>query len=390
MDGLKKRWLGEEPTRKRMIVMLGAVAVVFVLIFGYISFGHFMRDRAMRAMANPPQTVSTIVASSQEWQPKLDAIGDVRAVNGADLSSAVAGTVSAIHFESGAEVKAGTLLVELAQADDVAKLQSLKAAAALAKITLERDRKQLQVQAVSRQAVDTAEQNLKSALAQVAAQQATIDYKSVRAPFAGRLGLRQVDLGQYLAPGTTMVTLQSLDPIYIDFSLPQQTVAQLKRGLKVSASVDTYPGKTFDGEIAAINSKVDTDTRNVRVRATFKNPEHLLLPGMFAKVSIFAGRRQRFITLPATAIAFNSYGSTVFLVDDQGKDAKGNEKRTARQVVVTTGMTRGDQVAVLSGVKDGDTVVTAGQIKLRNGVPLIVDNKITPAFDAHPQPASNQ
>lgn len=389
MDALKKKWLGEEPTRKRMIIMIGTVAVVLALIFGYISFGHFMRDRFMRSMANPPQTVSTVVASSQEWQPRLDAIGNVRAVNGSDLSSSVAGTVSAIHFDSGAEVKAGTLLVELSQADDAAKLQSLKAAAALAQITLDRDLKQLKAQAVSQQVVDTDEQNLKSAQAQVAQQQATVDYKSVRAPFDGRLGLRQVDIGQYLAPGTAMVTLQSLDPIYIDFSLPQQAVAQLKRGLKVSASVDTYTGKTFDGEVAAINSKIDTGTRNVQVRGTFKNPEHLLLPGMFAKVNISVGQHQTFVTLPATAIAFNSYGSTVFLVDE-GKDEKGNDKRIARQVVVTTGMTRGDQIAVLSGVKDGDTVVTAGQIKLRNGVPLIIDNKIAPTFDAHPQPSNNQ
>ncbi len=376
--------------RSRMIIMLVAVAVVFGGVFGFISFGHYMRDKFMHSMGFPPQSVSTMVAASQEWQPKLEGVGSLRAVNGADLSSQVAGTVSALHFESGADVKAGTLLVELAQADDVAKLQSLKAAAALAQITLDRDLKQLKVQGVSQQTVDTDEQNLKSAQAQVAQQQATLDYKNVRAPFDGHLGIRQVDLGQYLAPGTTMVTLQSLDPIYVDFYLPQQSLAQLKVGQQVTAFVDTYPGQTFAGEIAAINPKVDTATRNVQIRATLKNPDHLLLPGMYATVDIAAGAPQRYVTLPATAISYNSYGDNVFLVDDKGKDQQGRPKLLARQVVVTTGLTRGDQVAVLSGVKDGDTVVTAGQIKLRNGVPVVIDNKIEPKFDPNPNPAVNQ
>jgi membrane fusion protein (multidrug efflux system) len=373
-----------------MIVMLVAVAVVFGGVFGFISFGHYMRDKFMHSMGFPPQTVATMVAGSQEWQTQLEGVGSLRAVNGADLSSQVAGTVSALHFDSGADVKAGTLLVELAQADDLAKLQSLKATAALAQITLDRDQKQLKAQGVSQQVVDTDEQNLKSAQAQVTEQQATIDYKNVRAPFDGKLGIRQVDLGQYLAPGTTMVTLQSLDPIYVDFFLPQQALDQLKVGQTVSASIDTYPGKTFPGEIAAINPKVDAATRNVQIRAALKNPDHVLLPGMYATVDIATGTPQRFVTLPATAISYNSFGNNVFLVDDKGKDDKGNPKLVARQVVVTTGQTRGDQIAVLSGVKDGDTVVTAGQIKLRNGAPVIVNNQIEPKFDAKPNLTGNQ
>ncbi len=376
--------------RTRMIVMLVAVAVVFGGVFGFISFGHYMRDKFMHSMGFPPQTVATMVAGSQEWQTQLEGVGSLRAVNGADLSSQVAGTVSALHFDSGADVKAGTLLVELAQADDLAKLQSLKATAALAQITLDRDQKQLKAQGVSQQVVDTDEQNLKSAQAQVTEQQATIDYKNVRAPFDGKLGIRQVDLGQYLAPGTTMVTLQSLDPIYVDFFLPQQALDQLKVGQTVSASIDTYPGKTFPGEIAAINPKVDAATRNVQIRAALKNPDHVLLPGMYATVDIATGTPQRFVTLPATAISYNSFGNNVFLVDDKGKDDKGNPKLVARQVVVTTGQTRGDQIAVLSGVKDGDTVVTAGQIKLRNGAPVIVNNQIEPKFDAKPNLTGNQ
>jgi len=373
-----------------MIIMLVAVAVIFGLVFAWITFGHYMRDKFMHSMGIPPQTVSTMVASAQEWQPELNAVGSLRAVNGADLSSQVAGTVSAIHFESGAEVKAGTLLVELAQADDIGKLKSLQAAAALAQITLDRDQRQLKVQGVSQQTVDADLQNLKSAQAQVAEQQANVDYKNIRAPFDGRLGIRQVDVGQYLAAGTTMVTLQSLDPIYVDFYLPQQAVSALKIGLKVKAEVDTFAGRTFDGEITSVNSKIDPATRNVQIRATLKNPEHILLPGMYATVEIATGQPQRYITLPATAITYNSYGSTVFLVDDKGKDADGHPQLVARQVVVTTGLTRGDQVAVLTGVKEGETVVSAGQIKLRTGFPVIVDNTVTPKFDPHPVPAQNQ
>src|SRR5579883_237965 len=375
---------------KRMIVMLVAVAVVFGGIFGFISFGHYMRDKFMHAMGVPPQTVSTMRADTQDWQPKLIAVGSLRAVNGTNLSPQVAGTVSAIHFESGADVKAGTLLIELAQSDDLGKLRSLQATAALDRITLERDQKQLQVHAVSQQVVDTDEQNLKNAQGQVDQQQATLDYKNIRAPFDGRIGVRQVDLGQYLAPGTTIATLQSLDPIYVDFYLPQQALSQLKVGLPVTVSVDAYPDRSFDGEITAINPLVDSSTRNIQIRATLKNPDHLLLPGMYGKVEITTGQAQRYVTLPTTAVAFNSFGDTVFVVDDKGKDDKGNPKLVARQIVVTTGMTRGDQVAVLSGVKQGDIVVTAGQMKLRNGVPVVTNNKIEPKFDANQQPAFNQ
>ncbi len=375
---------------RRMIIMLVAVAVIFGLTFGYITFGHYMRDKFMHSMGIPVQTVSTAVASVQDWQTKLEAVGSLRAVNGADLSSQVAGTVSALHFESGAEVKAGTLLVELASADDVGKLKSLQAAAALAQITLDRDQKQFKAQGVSQQTVDADTQNLKSAQAQVAEQQATVDYKNVKAPFDGKLGIRQVDLGQYLAAGTTMVTLQSLDPIYVDFYLPQQAIAQLQVGQKVSALVDTFPGKTFEGEVTAINPKVDSSTRNVQIRASLKNPDHALLPGMYATVDIQTGAPVKYVTVPATAIAYNSYGSTAFLIDDKGKDENGKPKLTARQVVVTTGMTRGDQVAVLTGIKEGETVVIAGQIKLRNGFPVVIDNTNVPAFDANPKPASNQ
>ena len=371
---------------RRMIIMLFAAALVFGGVFGFIAFGHYMRDKFMHSMGFPPQTVSTVVASTQDWQPQLQGVGSLRAVNGADLSAQVVGTVSAIHFESGADVKAGTLLVELASADDVGKLQALKATAALAQITLDRDQRQLKVQGVSQQTVDADQQNLKNAQAQVVQQQATVDYKNIKAPFDGRLGIRLVDVGQYVAQGTPMVTLQALDPIYVDFFLPQQAIAQLKVGQKVNAKIDAYPGRAFPGEIAAINPKIDSATRNVQIRATLKNGDHALVPGMYATVAIDVGAPEHNVTLPATAIAYNSYGSTVFLVDDKGKTDDGKPNLVARQVFVTTGATRGDQVSIMNGVKEGDTVVIAGQVKLRNGVSVLIDNKIVPKSDANPVP----
>ncbi len=369
-----------------MILMLAAVAVVFGLVFGWVALRNHFIAQFMATRGLPAQSVSTTVAVTDDWQPRLEGVGSLRAVNGADLSAQVAGTVSAIHFESGADVKAGTLLVELAAADDVAKLQSLKATAALGQITLDRDQKQFKVQGVSQQTIDSDAQNLKNALALVAQQQATVDYKMIRAPFDGRLGIRQVDLGQYLAAGTTMVTLQSLDPIYIDFYLPQQSLSQIKVGQTVSAKVDTFAGRLFPGEITSINAKVDTDTRNIQIRATLQNPDKVLLPGMYGTVEIAAGERRRLVTLPQTAIVYNSFGSNVFVVDDQGKDEQGQPKKIVRSVFVATGATRGDQVSVLSGVKEGETVVVAGQVKLRNGMSVVVDNRMLPTNDPHPLP----
>lgn len=371
---------------KRMAIMLALTGLVLGAIFGFQAFKSVMIAKFMATLSNPPQTVSTMTASSQEWHSQLEAVGSLRAVNGANLSGQVAGIVSAVHFESGTDVKKGDLLLELQAEDDKAHLDALKATASLARITLERDSKLIKTNAVSQQTVDTDKGNLANAEALVAQQKALVDYKSIAAPFAGRLGIRQVDLGQYLAAGTTIVTLQQLDPIFIDFYLPQQALAQVKVDQNVTAKIDTFPNKTFVGKIAAINSLVDSTTRNVQVRATIQNPENLLLPGMFAAVDIDTAAPQKFVTLPQNAIAYNSYGNIVYLVDEKGKDDKGQPQLAARQTFVTTGATRGDQVAVLTGVKDGDVVVTAGQVKLRNGSPVIVNNTIQPPNDPNPKP----
>jgi membrane fusion protein (multidrug efflux system) len=341
-----------------------------------------MIKKFMSSMQAPPQTVSATKAELSPWQPQIEAVGSLRAVRGADLSLEVSGVVDSISFNSGDDVKEGVVLLKLRSEDDVAKLESLQATAVLNQLTYDRDIKQFKIQAVSQATLDIDKANLKNAQAQVAQQQAILDKKTLRAPFAGHLGIRAVDLGQYLSAGTAIVTLQALDPVYLDFFVPQQSVARIRIGAPVTVKIDAFKDKTFPGEISAINPKVDASSRNVQIRATLKNPDHNLLPGMYATVDIVTGSPENYITLPQTAITYNPYGDTVYVVDDKGVDGK--QQLVARQTFVTTGLTRGDQVAVLKGVKAGETVVTAGQIKLHNGSPVLINNAITPTADASP------
>ncbi len=370
---------------KRMLIMLILVGAVLGGLFGFKTFVNGKIQEAMAGMANMPQTVSATKAETSDWQPKIDAVGSLRAVRGAELSLEVPGVVETISFQSGDEVKAGQVLLTLRKEDEEARLQSLEATASLAQITYDRDVKQLKAQAISQAIVDNDEANLRNARAQVAVQKAILDKKTLRAPFDGKLGLRQVDLGQFLSAGTMIATLQSLDPIFVDFLLPQQAVAQIAVGNKVRAKVDAFPGRTFEGKITAINPKIDTGSRNVQVRATVSNADQKLLPGMFATVELDTGAAQRLVTLPQTAVSFNPYGSLVYIVDEKGQGPDGKPQLSARQVFVTTGATRGDQVAILKGVSEGDTVVTSGQIKLRNGVPVVVNNSAVPTNDAAPK-----
>jgi membrane fusion protein (multidrug efflux system) len=371
---------------KRMVIMLVAVAVVFGGIFGFQAFKAVMIKKFISALSNPPQTISAAKAPTSEWLPKIEAIGSLRAVKGADLSLEVSGVVESISFNSGDDVAEGAPLLKLRTADDVARLNSLQAMAELSDITYERDQKQFKMQAVSQATLDTDAANLKNAKAQVAQQQAIIDKKLLRAPFAGHLGIRAVDLGQYLGPGTVIVTLQALDPIYVDFFVPQQSVDQIRLNQSVTVKVDAFKDQTFVGDISAINPKVDTTNRNVQIRATLKNSDRKLLPGMYATVDIAVGSPKTYVTLPQTAITYNPYGDTVYVVEGKANDADGKPQLTARQTFVTVGLTRGDQVAILKGVDEGDMIVTAGQIKLHNGSVVLIDNSVTPTADAAPVP----
>jgi membrane fusion protein, multidrug efflux system len=371
---------------KRMVIMLLAVAVVFGGIFGFQVFKATMIKKFIAALSNPPQTISATTAANSEWQPQIQAIGSLRAVRGADLSLEVSGVVESISFNSGDDVQEGAVLLRLRTADDVARLESLKAMAELNEITLDRAQRLVKTQVVSQAQLDTDAANLKNAKAQVVQQQAIIEKKILRAPFAGHLGIRAVDLGQYLGAGTPIVTLQALDPIYVDFYVPQQAVDQVHIGHKLAVKVDAYKDQSFTGEVSAINPKVDVSNRNVQIRALLKNPDHKLLPGMYATVDIAVGEPATYVTLPQTAITYNPYGDTVYVVESKGNDAQGKPQLVARQTFVTLGPTRGDQIAILRGIDQGDTIVTAGQIKLHNGSVVMIDNSVTPTAEAAPVP----
>lgn len=365
---------------KRMILMLVAVGVVLGGMIGFKLMMAAGAKKYLAAQAAPPQVVSTIKAEALEWTQELNAVGSLRAINGANLSSEVAGIIETISFDSGAEVEEGVVLIQLRNKDELAQLQALEATARLAQITLDRDLKQLKVFAVSRATVDADRAALNNAKAQVEAKRASIDKKTIRAPFKGRLGIREVDVGQYLTAGAPIVSLQQLEAMYIDFNVPERFLTKLSVGQKVGARADALSDTSFEGEISAINTEVDEATRNIQVRALFKNPDYKLLPGMFAHVSVVTGTPEKQITLPQTAITYNPYGNTVYLV---ARDEKG--ALFAKQAFVTLGPTRGDQVAVLSGVNEGDEIVTAGQLKIRNGSPLIINNEIQPKNDPNPK-----
>ena len=336
---------------------------------------------ALPAMGQePPAVVSTTVAHYDTWQDTLEAVGSLRAVRGADLAAEVPGVVSEVDFDSGADVAAGTVLIRLRPNDDAAKLSGLQAAVDLAASNLARDQKQFRAQAVSQATLDADESRLRQAHADVAQQQALMEEKIVRAPFAGHLGLRQVDVGQYLNAGATVVTLQALDPLFVDFYVPQQALAGVRLGAVAHLTVDAFPGRTFDATVSAVSPKLDQASRMAQVRAKLANPGHMLLPGMFASVVLPRGTPQRYLTLPQSALVYNPYGSTVYVVEPGGHPS-------VHTALVQAGPTRGDQVAVLSGLREGDTVVTSGQIKLHQGSTIVVNNNLLPADNASPHPA---
>jgi membrane fusion protein, multidrug efflux system len=364
----------------RMVVMLLLVGLLAAGLIWFQEFKAGMIKQIVAGIRSQVPVVATAKAVMQDWQPRQTATGSARASNGADLAAEIGGVVDRIDFESGQNVAAGTELLRLRPNDDDAKLAQLQASAELAGVTLRRDQLQLAAHGVAQATVDSDAANLKVARAQVVAQQALMAEKVVRAPFAGRLGVRQVDLGQYIAAGTAIVTLQQLDPMFVDFYLPQQALGQISVGQKAEVSADAYPGKTFDGQVSSLNSKVDSSSRMLQVRASVPNPDGKLLPGMYLSVSINSGQSKSLVTIPAAAVAFNPYGSLVYVLHDE----KGQQ--VAKQQFVTTGASRGDQISILKGVEANDVVVTAGQLKLHNGSAVKVDNAVQPTDNPTPVP----
>ncbi|MFZ6689632.1 efflux RND transporter periplasmic adaptor subunit [Undibacterium sp. SXout11W] len=370
---------------KRMFIMLGCV----VLLIAGLAFGKYLQIKQLIANAPKPgaQTVSAVKTEVLEWQPQISAVGTVTAFRGVEISSEVTGLVREVLFKSGQNVKRGDLLIQLNADSDIAQLRALEAAAELSATVLKRDQAQLAAEGVSQAQVDADAADLKSKRAQVAQQTANVEKKSIRAPFNGRLGITTVNPGQYINTGDKLVTLQTIDPVYIDFFVPQKQISSLKIGQNLKISSDAFAGQDFAGQVSSINPKIDTASRNVQVQATLSNQKQLLLPGMFANVALDVGDKNKFITLPQTAIAYNPYGSTVFVVKDgDKKDDNGNAIKVAQQVFVTTGATRGDQVAVLTGLQAGQVVVTSGQLKLKNGTPVVIDNSVQPKNSPNPTP----
>uniref|UniRef100_E6QU26 Putative Secretion protein HlyD n=1 Tax=mine drainage metagenome TaxID=410659 RepID=E6QU26_9ZZZZ len=372
-------------SRKPMIVMLLLVSLVFGAIYGFQQFRNHMIQKAIRGQGMPPQAVSTTIARKEIWSPGIEAMGSLHAVLGTNLSTETGGLITAIHFQSGDTVAAGKLLIELNAEPLKAQLGALQATEKLAQINYNRDLEQFKIQAISQAVLDTDVANLHSAQAQVASQQALIAQKVIRAPFAGKLGIRQVDPGQYLTPGASIVSLQKLDPIYLDFSVPQTQLSLIHPGENIHAQTDALPDKLMSGSIMAIEPQIDSSTRNIAVRAELPNTGGKLLPGLFMTVHINQGSPQNLITLPNAAIAYNPYGSTVFVVRNQGKNTDGTPKLVVEQHFVTTGATRGDQVSVLNGLQVGDVVVTSGQLKLHNGAPVFINNSIMPTDNPNPK-----
>lgn len=384
MADFRKKYL-----TKPMIIMLVILGILFGGIFIYKVFIGLMMKRYFASLENPTITVSATQVKYSNWENRYKAVGSTRAVVGVNVTAQLAGMIQQIYFKPGMNVKQGMILVQQNADTDIAQLQALQANAELARITFERDKAQYKVHAVSKQQVDTDEQNLKSLRAQVAQQSATVEKLTIRAPFSGRLGISRVNPGQYLNPGDAVVTLQQLDPIYVDFFLPQQLLSELKVGQVVSMVTDTFPDKKFSGKITTINPLVDTNTRNVEVEATIANPKLDLSPGMFASVEVRTGKSVSYLTLPQTAVTFNPYGDIVYIVKEKGKDKSGNPILAVNQIFVTTGATRGDQIAILKGLKEGDTIVTSGQLKLKNGSLVKINNTIQPANNEDPK-LSNQ
>jgi membrane fusion protein (multidrug efflux system) len=365
-----------------LLLLIGALAGVKLLQFQTMF-------AASADFAPPPETVTTIEVKRDIWQPTLNAIGSVTAVQGVTLSAEEAGTVRHIAFESGATVREGQLLVEFDAQVEQAQLRSAAANAELARANLARARDLRTKNMVSQADLETAEAQAKQTEAQMDNFRAVIAKKTLRAPFAGRIGIRQINLGQFLNTGDPMVSLQSLDPVYVDFALPQQRLAQLKVGMTVQVATDAFPGRSLTGELSAINPEVDLATRNIRLRATFANPQGLLRPGMFVTVAAELPETEPVLMIPATAVLYAPYGDSVFVVEEKKDEKTGLIGKVLNQRFVHLGKTRGDFVVVTSGLNAGQTIVTTGVFKLRNGMGVVVDNQLSPDFQFAPKPANS-
>jgi membrane fusion protein, multidrug efflux system len=364
---------------KRFLIAGGILFGVLIIVGGIFGTHLYLMIQGFKSQKNIA-TVSEEAANQETWQPNFASVGNLDPVQGADISNQVAGNVTAINFDSGQDVEKGQLLVQLDDSNERAQLEGFQAQEKLAELNAKRSHDIFARHLIAQSDVDTADSNLKQAQSNVANTQADIAKKAIRAPFAGHAGIRNVNLGQYLPVGTVLVTLQALDHMYASFNMPEQALPSLAKGQKVQVTVAAYPNQKFDGQINAIDSKVDPASHTVRIQGLIANPQHQLRAGMFANISVSAGKPIQFVTVPKSAVTYSLYGDAVFVIapDPKNKDEKGNPQLTANQVFVKLGDEHGARVAVLDGVKAGDQVVTSGMQKLHSGSVVTIDNSVTP------------
>src|SRR6267378_697258 len=369
---------------KRLILVLGVMAVLITAL-GFAKFRQIESAVHAGAFQPPPEAVTSIVTQREQWPASMTAIGTIEAVHGVMVSADLPGTVARINFDSGKPVREGEILVELDTRQERAQLASLEAQRDLAKVNFGRMQELVNAGVISRMDYDQATAQQKATEANVAEIRATIERKTIRAPFSGILGIRKINVGQYLSGGSPVVSLQSLNPIYVNIGVPQQAAGQVQVGRKLRITTEDVAGKVFTGNVTAIDSVVDEATRNIQVQATLSNPEGKLRPGMFVQVEVVLGASRPVIALPASAISYAPYGDSVFIITDL-KDQKGHSYRGVRQQFVKVEGSRGDQVAVVSGLNPGDEVVSSGVFKLRNGAAVQVNNKVQPGNNPAPKP----
>mgnify|MGYP000113470094 CR=1 FL=1 len=371
---------------KRVIYTIISLLILIGLLGG-IKGLQIVRMSAQSSQAvPPPETVTTAVVETDSWESRLTAVGSLVAVQGVMVTAELTGKIVRIAFEPGAKVNAGDTLVQQDTSSEAAQLRAAEAAAGLARLNLERLKKLLDRRSIAQSQYDNAEAQYNESVAQADAIRAVIAKKNIRAPFAGRLGIRLVNLGQILNAGEPIVSLQSIDPIFVNFSLPQQQLAQVQEGLTVRVTSDALPGQVIEGKITAIEPEVDAATRNIRIQATVANRQERLRPGMFVNLTMVLPASENVLAVPATAVLYAPYSDTVFVVEEK-KDENANQPGlVVRQQIVQLGEKRGDFVAVVAGLKAGETIVSTGAFKLRNGQAVVVDNTLAPEFKLAPKP----
>jgi len=375
--------------KKRLILAVAAVAVMVAVLGGIKGLQIDRMIAHGKQAVPPPEAVTTAVASLQNWESLLTAVGSLTAVQGVTVTAELTGKVVQIAFTPGSKVRAGDLLLKQDTSSEEAQLRAAEAAAALAKLNVERLGKLLVERTIAQSQFDNAEASYKQAVAQADTIRSSIAKKTIRAPFDGRLGIRLVNLGQVINEGEAIVSLQSLDPIYVNFFLPQQELPKIKAGLAVRVTTDALPGDVVEGKITAISPQVDAATRNIRVQATVANSDERLRPGMYANVAVVLLGRENVLAIPATAVLYAPYSDSVFIVEDKPDQNSEQPVKVVRQQFAQLGEKHGDFVAVRSGLKEGDTIVSTGVFKLRNGQTVTVDNTLSPEFQLKPTPAKD-